>query len=85
MTYGVDYFEVFSFVLDYTTVSIMLATAAQYGWKKGLNDVKNALVIAVLTEEIYPAQPKRLLYVCGRKFVHKLNCAMHESKKAFKE
>ncbi|KAL0302634.1 UNVERIFIED_CONTAM: Retrovirus-related Pol polyprotein from transposon TNT 1-94 [Sesamum angustifolium] len=62
---GVDYTEIFSPVVKYTTVRIILALVAHYNWELKQMDVKTAFLHGDLHEQIYMNQP------CG--FIDKKN------------
>ncbi|KAL0321779.1 UNVERIFIED_CONTAM: Retrovirus-related Pol polyprotein from transposon TNT 1-94 [Sesamum calycinum] len=64
-TEGVDYTEIFSPVVKYTTVRIILALVAHYDWELKQMDVKTAFLHGDLHEQIYMNQP------CG--FIDKKN------------
>ncbi|KAL0368464.1 UNVERIFIED_CONTAM: Retrovirus-related Pol polyprotein from transposon TNT 1-94 [Sesamum calycinum] len=64
-TEGVDFTEIFSPVVKYTTVRIILALVAHYDWELKQMDVKTAFLHGDLHEQIYMNQP------CG--FIDKKN------------
>ncbi|KAF8660972.1 hypothetical protein AX16_001520 [Volvariella volvacea WC 439] len=55
---GVDYDEIFSPVVHYESVCLMLALAALEDWCTVALDVRNAFLYSDLNEEIYMEQPK---------------------------
>ncbi|XP_048434594.1 uncharacterized mitochondrial protein AtMg00810-like [Pyrus x bretschneideri] len=55
---GLDYFETLSPVVRHTTVRIISALAAQFGWQLRQLDVKNAFLHRELEEEVYMKQPQ---------------------------
>ncbi|KAL2230649.1 UNVERIFIED_CONTAM: Retrovirus-related Pol polyprotein from transposon TNT 1-94, partial [Sesamum indicum] len=54
---GIDYNEIFSPVVKYTTVRIILALTAHYDWELKQVDVKTAFLHGDLDENIYMNQP----------------------------
>lgn len=56
--WGVDYIEVFSPVVRYSTVRFFLALVAHNNWKRVKLDVRSAFLNAELDEEIYVEQPR---------------------------
>ncbi|KAL2248429.1 UNVERIFIED_CONTAM: Retrovirus-related Pol polyprotein from transposon TNT 1-94 [Sesamum indicum] len=54
---GIDYNEIFSPVVKYTTVRIILALTAHYNWELKQMDVKTAFLHGDLDENIYMCQP----------------------------
>jgi len=54
---GIDYNEIFSPVVKYSSILILLALMAQYELKLDLLDVKTAFIHGDLEDEIYMSQP----------------------------
>lgn len=54
---GIDYAKTFGPMVRHTTVRLVLALAAQYGWKLHQLDVKNAFLHGIWKEEVYMSQP----------------------------
>ncbi|KAK4386043.1 Retrovirus-related Pol polyprotein from transposon TNT 1-94 [Sesamum angolense] len=54
---GIDYTEIFSPVVKYTTVCIILALTAHFNWELKQMDVKTAFLHGDLEENIYMQQP----------------------------
>ncbi|KAL2237909.1 UNVERIFIED_CONTAM: Retrovirus-related Pol polyprotein from transposon TNT 1-94 [Sesamum indicum] len=67
---GIDYNEIFSPVVKYTTICIILALTAHYNWELKQMDVKTAFLHGDLDEHIYMNQPAGFVdkvktdYVC---------------------
>ena len=55
---GVDYGETFAPVARHDTIRLIIALAAQLGWKIFHLDVKSAFLNGELEEEIYVNQPE---------------------------
>ena len=56
-TYGVDYFNIFSFVGKITFVWLFISMAATYNWDLHQLDIKNVFLHDDLQEEVYMEQP----------------------------
>ncbi|CAL8999831.1 unnamed protein product [Prunus brigantina] len=54
---GLDYSETFSPVVKPSTVRLVLALSATFGWQLQQLDVKNAFLPGILHEEVYMSQP----------------------------
>ncbi|KAL2487476.1 cysteine-rich RLK (RECEPTOR-like protein kinase) 8 [Abeliophyllum distichum] len=54
---GVNYIEIFSPVVKYKTIRLMLALAVQFDWELEQMDVRTAFLHGDLEEEIYMTQP----------------------------
>ena len=54
---GIDYEEIFAPTTKWNTISIVLALAAQNGWKVHQMDVKSAFLNNDLQEDVYMTQP----------------------------
>ena len=54
---GIDYNEVFSPIIKYSSIQILLALVAQYELELDHLDVKIAFLHGELEEEIYMSQP----------------------------
>ena len=57
---GIDYEETFAPTAKMSTILLVLAMAAQFGWKVHQMDVKSAFVNGDLQEEVYMYQPQGL-------------------------
>ena len=55
---GVDYNEIFSFVVKYTTIRVVLALVTHLNWDLEQLDVKTAFLHGELEETIYMRQSK---------------------------
>ncbi|KAL2505550.1 putative gag-pol polyprotein [Abeliophyllum distichum] len=55
---GVDYNEIFSHVVKYTTIRVMLALVAYFDWELEQLNVKTAFLHGELDEQIFMNQPK---------------------------
>ena len=54
---GIDYEETFAPTTKMSTIRLVLAMAAQFGWKVHQIDVKSAFLNGDLHEEVYMTQP----------------------------
>lgn len=80
--YGVDFSETFSPVARLDTIRMLLALAAQKGWKLYHLDVKSAFLNGYLQEEIYVEQPKGFLVKGKEEKVYRLRKALYGLKQA---
>jgi hypothetical protein len=58
---GLDFNQIFSPVVRFETVHLILALAALEGWSVSGLDVKSAYLYGTLDEEIYMEQPERFI------------------------
>ena len=54
----VDYNEIFSLVVKYTTIKVMLALVAHFNWELEQLDVKTAFLHGDFEEKIYRLRPR---------------------------
>lgn len=80
--YGEDYEETFSPVAKMTSVRIVLALAACFGWKLWQLDVKNAFLYGELDRPIYMDQPPGFVVEDRPNLVCKLKKALYGLKQA---
>ncbi|CAJ2667746.1 unnamed protein product [Trifolium pratense] len=80
--FGVDYSETFAPVSRLDTIRLVLAIAAQKGWKVFQLDVKSAFLNGDLQEEIYVEQPEGFAVQGGEDKVYLLKKALYGLKQA---
>jgi hypothetical protein len=80
--HGVDYEEVFAPVARLDTVRVLLALAANQGWKVHHLDVKSAFLHGELEEEVYVSQPEGYVVKGKEQCVLKLSKALYGLKQA---
>lgn len=80
--YGVDYSDTFAPVSRMDTIRLVLAVAAQKGWKVFQLDVKSAFLNGVLQEEIYVEQPEGFVVQGKEDKVYLLKKALYGLKQA---
>src|SRR5258708_30005626 len=79
---GLDYDQIFSPVVRFETVRLILATAALENWTISGVDVKNAYLYGNLDEEIYMEQHAEFLVQNLEHFVIRLKKALYGLKQA---
>ncbi|GLT33377.1 hypothetical protein SLA2020_079730 [Shorea laevis] len=79
---GVDYGEIYAPVARHDTVRLLIALAANLGWKLFHMDVKSAFLNGVLQKEIYVEQPPGFEITGKEDYVYKLNKALYGLKQA---
>lgn len=80
--HGIDYSEVFDPVARLDTVRMVIASAAQKGWKIFQLDVKSAFLHGKLIEEVFVDQPKGYEKKGEEHLVYKLHKALYGLKQA---
>src|SRR6266404_6252899 len=79
---GIDYDEIFSPVVWFETVRMMLALAALKSWHISGLDVKTAFLYGELDEELYMEQPEGFKIPGQENKVMRLKCAIYGLKQA---
>lgn len=80
--YGIDFEEVFSHVARMDTVRMLLALAAQKGWKVFHLDVKSVFLNGEIKEDVYVQQPRGFEVPGSEYKVYKLKKALYGLKHA---
>ena len=80
--FGVDYFDTFAPVARLGTIRLLLALAAQLGWKVYQMDVKSTFLNGFLQEEIYVEQPEGFVAKGKEDKVYRLRKALYVLKQA---
>ncbi|GMP62704.1 hypothetical protein CsSME_00024701 [Camellia sinensis var. sinensis] len=79
---GIDYNEVFSPVVKYTSIRILLALVAQFDLELAQLDVKTAFLHGDLEEEIYMSQPDGFKIAGKENWACKLNKSLYGLKQS---
>lgn len=80
--YGIDYTKVYAPVARMDTVRMIIAFAAQKGWKLYQIDVKSAFLHGELKEDVFVEQPEGYEKKGGEQMVYKLQKALYGLKQA---
>ena len=56
--YGIDYTEIFSLVVKYVTLRMVIAVAKYFGWTIDQLDVVTAFLYGVMKEEVFCVIPE---------------------------
>ena len=81
-TAGVDYFETYAPVVQWSTVRLVLTHTLLHGWTTKQVDYTNAFAQAELSEDVYIERPKGFPRIDGRDTVFKLNKSLYGLKQA---
>jgi hypothetical protein len=79
---GVDYNEVFSPIVKYSSIRILLALVVQLNLKLAQLDVKTVFLHGDLKEEIYMSQPDGFKVAGKENWVCKLNKSLYRLKQS---
>ena len=81
-TAGVDYFETYAPVVQWSTVRLILTDTLINGWTTKQVDYMNAFAQAELSEDVYIERPRGFPRVDRRDTVLKLNKSLYGLKQA---
>ncbi|GJR94431.1 retrotransposon protein, putative, ty1-copia subclass [Tanacetum coccineum] len=84
-TYGVDYEETFSSVVDIRAIRFLIAIAPFYDYEIWKMDVKTAFLNEYLSEEVYMAQPEGFVNLKYPNHVCKLKRSIYRLKQASRQ
>ena len=80
--HGVDYEEVFAPVARIDTIKLIIALAANRGWKIHHLDVKTAFLNGELEEQVFVTQPEGYVVKGKEQYALKLSKALYGLKQA---
>ena len=79
---GVDYTEIFSPVVKYKIIRLLLTIIVQFNWELEQMDVKTVFLHGELEEELYMKQPKSFEDIRGKDLVCKLEMSFYGLKQS---
>lgn len=79
---GIDCEEVFAPIARMETIRVIIALAAQHGWRLHPLDVKFAFLNGEIMEVAYVKQPEGFIYRGKENYVYKLKKALYDLKQA---
>ena len=82
---GINYNEVFSHIVKYSSIRILLALTAQYELELDQLDVKTAFLYGNLEEEIYMSQPTGFKTAGKENIVCKLKKSLYKLKQSLRQ